>query len=141
MGAAENKELVRAYFQAVSDGRPAEAWDMLADDALWIISGHSPLTGSYTREQLARNTEDVVLAKLKDGIALEVKNIIAEGDLVAVEFTSHGECKDGRIYDNAYHYLITVKDGKLWRCNEYLDTYHYADVILDDNVLNTRANA
>ncbi len=54
---AESRALVEAYFRAISENRPGDAWVMLADDAIWTVGGHSPLTGSYTKEQLAELTE------------------------------------------------------------------------------------
>ncbi|MGV3771111.1 MAG: nuclear transport factor 2 family protein [Sphingobium phenoxybenzoativorans] len=131
MSAEDNKALLRAYFQDVSDGRTADAWDKLAEDALWTVPGHSPLAGTYTKDELAALTERTILARLKDGMTITVKGMVAEGDKVAVEFESRGEREDGKVYAMPYHFLFTVKDGKLWRCVEYLDTHHYVDVILN----------
>ncbi|WP_198045996.1 nuclear transport factor 2 family protein [Novosphingobium aquimarinum] len=130
MGAEENKALVRRYFQAVSDNRPEEAWTMLADDAVWTVGGHSPLTGTYSKEALARLTEDTILARLVDGMRIDLKQLIAEGDKVCAEFESTGKRADGAIYNNHYLFVLTIRDGKLWRCTEYLDTYHYNELIL-----------
>jgi ketosteroid isomerase-like protein len=131
MGSKENKALVCSYFEAISDNRPADAWAMLADDAIWTVGGHSPLTGTYSKEALGRLTEGTILARLVDGMRIELGRVIAEDDTVAAEFTSTGKRADGKIYNNHYCFLLTVKDGKLWRCTEYLDTYHYVDVILN----------
>jgi uncharacterized protein len=131
MSIETNKALVSSYFQAVSDDRPADAWEMLADDAIWTVGGHSPLTGTYTKAELAELTEGRILARLVDGIRIELKQLIAEGDKVCAEFTGTGRRADGKVYNNHYLFLLTVKDGKLWRCTEYLDTYHYVDVILN----------
>jgi ketosteroid isomerase-like protein len=128
----DNKALVRAYFQAVSENRPADAWEMLAEDAIWEVGGHSPLTGSYTKPQLADLAERTILARLtEEGLRIELGRVLAEGDIVAAEFTGLGKRQDGKIYNNDYLFLLTVRDGKLWRCTEYLDTYHYAEVILN----------
>lgn len=128
---AESKNLVRAYFQAISDNRPGDAWSMLAEDAVWTVGGHSPLAGTYTKTQLGELTEKVILARLVDGLRIELKRIVAEDDTVAVEFEGTGTRSDGMIYNNHYCFLLTVKDGKLWRCTEYLDTYHYNELILN----------
>jgi ketosteroid isomerase-like protein len=128
----ESKATVRAYFEAVSDGRPGDAWDLVADDAIWTIGGHSPLTGTKTKQQLIYHVETEVGSRLKaEGLHLEVGRMVAEGDKVACEFTSTAYRKrDGALYNNTYFYLFTVKNGKLWRCTEYLDIYHYVDVIV-----------
>lgn len=128
---SESKALVTAYFQAISDNRPADAWDMLADDAIWTVGGHSPLTGTYTKQQLGELTENVIFARLVDGMRITLKRVVAEDDTVAAEFECHGERPDGKIYNNHYCFLLTIKGGKLWRCTEYLDTYHYNELILN----------
>jgi ketosteroid isomerase-like protein len=128
---AENKAIVSAYFQAISENRPGDAWNLLAEDAIWTVGGHSPLTGTYTKTQLAELTERTILARLTNGMRIELGRVIAEGDMVAAEFTSTGTRADGKIYNNHYCFLLTVKGGKLWRCTEYLDTYHYVELILN----------
>ena len=39
----------------------------------------------------------------------------AEGDRVAVEAESHGELKNGKTYNNTYHFLFVFRDGKIRR--------------------------
>ncbi|WP_157218958.1 nuclear transport factor 2 family protein [Flavisphingomonas formosensis] len=126
-----NKALVERYFNAISDGRTADAWAMLADDAIWTVGGHSPLTGTYTKQQLAELTERTILARLATPLRITLHRVIAEDDSVAAEFSGEASRADGRVYANDYLFLFTIRDGKLWRCTEYLDTLHYADVILN----------
>jgi ketosteroid isomerase-like protein len=126
-----NKALVERYFQAISDGCTADAWAMLADDAIWTVGGHSPLTGTYTKPQLAELTERTILARLATPLTITLHRIIADGDTVAAEFSGEGRRADGRVYANDYLFLFTIRDGRLWRCTEYLDTYHYAELILN----------
>ena len=62
--------------------------------------------------------------QLKNGLKLTVKSSIAEGDKVALEVESYGELQNGRIYNQEYHLLITIRDGKISAVREYLDTQH-----------------
>lgn len=74
-------------------------------------------------QQLARlfyNMAD----QLKDGLRMTIKSMIAEGDSVAIEAESLGELKNGRVYNQQYHILISVRDGKISAVREYLDTQH-----------------
>jgi len=63
-------------------------------------------------------------SQLKDGLKMTVKGLIAEGDKVAVEVESYGELQNGRVYNNEYHFSITIRDGKISEVREYLDTQH-----------------
>jgi len=62
--------------------------------------------------------------QLKGGLKMTVKSLIAEGDKVAVEVESWGELQNGRVYNNEYHFLMTIRDGKIHEVREYLDTQH-----------------
>ncbi|HVF61654.1 MAG TPA: nuclear transport factor 2 family protein [Thermoanaerobaculia bacterium] len=53
---------------------------------------------------------------------LAVKGLLAEGDKVAVEVEGHGTLRDGRRYDQEYHFVMTLRDGKIAAVREYLDT-------------------
>ena len=53
--------------------------------------------------------------------------MIAEGDKVAAEATSHVAIQGGATYQNAYHFVFEFQDGRIARVKEYNDTKHAAD--------------
>jgi ketosteroid isomerase-like protein len=53
---------------------------------------------------------------------MTVIGLVAEGDKVAAEIRSHAELTDGRIYENQYHMLFTLRQGKIAEVKEYADT-------------------
>ena len=41
-----------------------------------------------------------------------------------------GELRNGRIYNQEYHFSMTIRDGKISGVREYLDTQHvFCDVV------------
>jgi len=58
------------------------------------------------------------------GLHMTVKGMVAEGDKVAVELESRGELDNGRLYNNEYHLLMTIRDGKVHAVKEYYDSHH-----------------
>jgi len=46
-----------------------------------------------------------------------------------MEVESHTETNTGRVYNNFYHFLIRVRDGKIASVKEYLDTMHANNVL------------
>ena len=56
------------------------------------------------------------------------------GDRVAVEAESHGDLKNGKTYNNTYHFLFVFRDGKICLTKEYNDTA-YAAAALEDWVV------
>lgn len=60
---------------------------------------------------------------------LQILGITAEGDRVALEAQSSGltHPRTGRHYQNFYHILFRIKDGKVMLLKEYQDTLHLFD--------------
>jgi ketosteroid isomerase-like protein len=58
---------------------------------------------------------------MKDGLDMTVIGMVAEGDKVAAEIRSHADLTDGRVYENQYHMLFTVRQGKIAEVKEYAD--------------------
>jgi uncharacterized protein len=123
MSAEENKEIVLAYFAQRSAG-DARALDHLADSATWMIMAKGPMGGTKTKAELkqilAQNT-----ARFEEPVRLTVTGITAEGDRVAAEVQGYAKLKNGKTYENLYHFLFIVRDGKIQVGKEYCD-FHYA---------------
>ena len=58
-------------------------------------------------------------------VSLEITRMIAEGDNVALQWTSRARTLDGDPYENHCIGVFTVRDGKITSVREYMDT-HYA---------------
>jgi ketosteroid isomerase-like protein len=126
MSIEQNKELASHFFDRFSEGDIAGALDIMTDDATWWIAGKPeqlPAAGVHSKEQIARVFYNMS-GQLRDGLKMTVKGLIAEGEKVAVEVESYGELRNGRIYNQEYHLLVTVRDGKISAVREYLDTQH-----------------
>jgi len=126
MTMTRNKQLAEAFFSRFTTGDIAGILDTLTDDATWWVPGKPelmPAAGLYNKERIGRLFGNMV-GQLKDGLKMTVKSAIAEGDQVALQAASRGELKNGRIYDQEYHFLITFRDGKICAVREYLDTQH-----------------
>ena len=126
MSLEQNKKLARELFERFDAGDVAGALDTLADDATWWIAGKPeqlPAAGDHTRGQIADLLRNMV-GQLSDGLRMTVKGVIAEGDKVALEVESDGELRNGRRYKQQYHFLLTVREGKIGAVREYLDTQH-----------------
>jgi ketosteroid isomerase-like protein len=77
--------------------------DAMTDDVTWRLPGKPgalPVAGVQNKEQIGRVFENMA-GRLKNGLAMTVKGMIAEGDRVAIE-----------------------RDGKVSEVREYLDTQH-----------------
>jgi hypothetical protein len=121
-----NKNVATELFARFSANDIPGVLDLLTDDATWWIAGKpglAPVSGVKTKAQMAR-LFDNMFAQLKSGLAMTVKGLVAEGDGVAAEVESYGELKSGRVYNQEYHTLITVRGNQISAVKEYLDTHH-----------------
>ena len=126
MSIESNKKVATEFLNRFNAGDLAGALDAMTDDATWWIAGKPdqlPAAGLHSKEQIAK-LEQTMGRRLKNGLKMTVKSLIAEGDKVAVEVESYGELKNGRIYNQEYHMLMTIRDGKISAVREYLDTQH-----------------
>jgi ketosteroid isomerase-like protein len=125
MGIEENKRVVLAYLAAIGTGEvPA---GLLADDLHWCLPRH----GRFDMETFGK----IVAAarpKMATPVSMTVDHITAEGDRVSAEVHGHCVTSDGKNYDNVYHFLFFLRDGKIVEVHEHTDTA-YAHRVLGVN--------
>jgi hypothetical protein len=132
MSAEDNKKIVLGFFENLSSGKAEAMLAMMADNATWTVMGRPEtfaLAGTKTKAQFAELLKGIGAAMPK-GLRVTPKACTAEGDRVAVEAESYGEHANGKVYNNQYHFLVEVRDGKIQAVREYLDTIHAKEVLL-----------
>lgn len=129
MGIEQNKHLAQQFIDLLSANDIAGALDLMTDDATWWIAGkpdHLPAAGLYSKAKIARLLRNMV-GQLQEGLKMTVKSLVAEGDRVAMEAESYGKLQNGRVYQQEYHFSLTIDEGpegKIKAVKEYLDTQH-----------------
>jgi len=122
---AGNKLLVVAYFEALTNGNSDAALKLLAEDLEWFVPGTNALAGTFTKADL----EGFVAQAAFDGtIDFEIRNLTGEADRVAAEVIGRGRLVDGRNYENYYHFLFHIRDGRFVRVAEYLDSFYAVNI-------------
>ena len=122
-----NKQLVLDFWAAFSESRFDDALAMVADDGTWWVAGSGDVGGDYTKQEFADLVKGIG-ANAPNGIRVTGSVLTAEGDRVAMEAESYGELADGKVYNNFYHILHKIRDGKLVNVKEYMDTQHVREV-------------
>ena len=122
---AENVALVQSLYAAFGRGDMETLFGALADDIEWILPGPPeviPFAGTH------RGREAVIqffmtLSKTVQFETLEPYEFLAQGDKVVVLGRSRPRMQStGRVVDNDWVAVITVRDGKLARYKIYEDT-------------------
>lgn len=131
MSLESNKQLVTEFFAHFGRKEVDLALAKMTDDATWWIGGKPelfPICGTKTKAEIGGLLHELI-GGAPNGLAITPKGMVAEGDKVACEAESLGELPNGRMYNNEYHFLLTIRDGKIAAVKEYLDTMHTADVL------------
>ena len=126
MSTEESKKVVLAYFEQRSAGDP-RAFDNLADSATWMVMAKGPMGGTKTKAELLQILAGVT-ARFEAPVTFKVNGITAEGERVAVEAQGYAKLKNGKTYENLYHFLFIVRDGKIQVGKEYCDFAYAAQV-------------
>lgn len=120
-----NKAIVTDFMATFSRGDVEGVLERMAEGATWWVSGSIPgMSGTYGKAEFGRLLQGVKAVYKTGALQLTPNFMIAEGAYVAVEAESYGELHNGRIYNNRYHLLLEIRDGKVLRVKEYMDTQH-----------------
>jgi ketosteroid isomerase-like protein len=129
MSIEANKQAIVRYFERVNRGDKQAILECLTEDFAFQGMGRRPdwMRYRWDREAFADAPRDMS-TKMKQPIQLNLRGMIAEGNQVAVQADAYCEMKNGKIYDNAYHFVFTLREGKIAEVLEYCCTYTVFDV-------------
>jgi uncharacterized protein len=66
---------------------------------------------------------------IPNGIRFEFKDMTAEENRVSAIVNGYSTTVEGKDYNNRYHFLLTLEDGKIVRHLEYFDSFLGARVM------------
>lgn len=123
----QNKKIVEKFFELFSEGKPTQAFALVSPDVKWWVPESLSFGGTYDRTGYLTQ----VLSKFagfQGPLKLTIKSMISDNDSVAAEVESYAVHTLGNpepfVYNNRYHFKITIKDGLFVDVKEYMDTYH-----------------
>lgn len=145
-------ETALAFIDAISAADPGRLSSLCTADATWWADGGKTRTAgpeadvsvSPDRLFLGRVAvaERAVLvgglaAKFPDGLVLTPHRLVEQDGcdddgLVAVETEGFGRHVGGRLYQNRYCWVLSVRAGRIAEVREYCDTFHGFDVFYPD---------
>ncbi len=123
-----HENTVSEFLRLFSSGDVEQTMAMMTEDATWWVAGTMPISGTYDKAAFTRLLSGVLDA-CTGPIQITPKHYTIQGDRVALEAESYTQTRNGRTYNNLYHFLIRVRDGKVASVREYLDTMHANSVL------------
>jgi uncharacterized protein len=130
MSLEQNKALVLQACQDLSDRNLERFFAVLADDLTWTMpfySRHYPFGGVKNKAEMTAAIT-AFLTSL-ERYSFNVDHVTAEDDRVAVEGHTVAVGPHGTPYDNSFHILFKVRDGKLREAIEYVDPLRALDYL------------
>lgn len=127
-----NKAIAREYFARIAAGDAQGTADLFTEDGAILVMGNT-LLPKETRGREAIRDMIGMLPQIFPETGLKVIGDIftAEDDRVAIVGHSEAVHASGKPYNNNYHFLLTIRDGKIAESREYLDTLLVTDVFFD----------
>jgi len=117
------KEIVAGLFQRWESGDSSSFFTAVADDVIWTAVGTTPISGvSRSKTEYMKKTYAPLQAVFAGPTSCKVKRIIAEGDVVIVEWQGETPLVSGGVYANDYCWVVRVVDQKLAEVTGYFDT-------------------
>lgn len=123
-----NKEIAKRFIELFSESRFDEAFDLFSDDMQWKTFGKLPFSGTFNKHQI-REFCDGLLKAYDNMPEWIVDDVISEGSKVALRAHSYGVTTNNFVYNNFYHFLMIVDEGKIKSVIEYMDTQHAAELV------------
>ncbi|MGW5514428.1 nuclear transport factor 2 family protein [Nocardia africana] len=125
----QNIELANNFAKVFSTGDVERILDTLHPAATyWVAGGIEGMSGTYDKARLGALLSGVTSVYENGALEITPTSAIAQGDKVAVEATSYAKLKNGKVYQNQYHFLFEIRDGQIWSIKEYMDTKHAYDI-------------
>jgi uncharacterized protein len=122
----DSKAVLERYVAAVQAGDEPAIRDAFATDAVWRLDGELPISGTWRgRETILNDFLGTAMSYYRPGsVSLEITSLIADGDRVAMQWTSRAHTRTGEPYENHCIGVFTVRDGKITHVHEYMDTLY-----------------
>lgn len=104
-------------------------FDLLSQDAPWTIVGHSVAARRYPNRQ---SFMDEVIkpfnARMRERLVPQIRDLVADGDLVVVRFDARAVARDGVPYMNSYAWFMKMRDGKIVEATAFFDSIAFDEL-------------
>jgi hypothetical protein len=123
MSTQDSVEIVKDFFAAIGQGDKQGLVALCAEDIEWIIPGENwPLAGTHRGHAGLAD----VLRKASEEVEMtypEPPEFVAQGDRVLVVGVATGKIKaTNKTFEDHWVFAITVRNGKVTKIREYIDT-------------------
>jgi ketosteroid isomerase-like protein len=123
MSTQDNVQMVKEFFAAMGRGDKQGLLALVAEDIEWIIPGEDwPLAGTHRGHNGLENVLQKASAEIETTYP-KPPEFVAQGDRVLVVGVATGKIKaTKKTFEDHWVFDITLRDGKVTKIQEYIDT-------------------
>src|SRR5579862_1254780 len=129
----ENVEFIKGLYGAFGRGDVPAVLAGFADDIEWHEALGMPYGGVYRGGDAVLQNVFGPIATDVEGFAVTAEELVGSGDTVAaiVRYTGTGKVT-GKVLDVPVVHVWDIRDGKLTRFRQFIDTVEFAKVVPAD---------
>lgn len=119
------ERIARSYYEALAANDADGIFNLLTDDVVFNISGHTPLSGRIQgKERFRRDVAPHIFGALSADFRFctRWKIVCADSRRVVGIMEADGTGNNGRRYDQRYMHMFAFRDYRICEVWEFLDT-------------------
>jgi ketosteroid isomerase-like protein len=128
----ENKQVARRYLELIGQGDARGVADLFTDNGSIIVQSRTRLSPEVRgREKVFDLISGLSEIFPETGLRITVDEVTAEDNRVSIVAHSDAVHSSGKPYNNRYHFLLYIQDGKIAEAHEYMDSLLLTEVFFD----------
>ena len=118
---SQHKQIIEAFFRALGAGDEEAMSTLVSEDIVAMAHGSSLMSGQRDRTELLAAVNMLAQAT-ENGVEFEILSMTEEEDRLSCEAQGKSVLVTGQNYNNRYHFLFRLRDGRIYSIDEYFDT-------------------
>jgi uncharacterized protein len=134
-GTEHSRAVVLDYIAALDRGDSETLRAAFSPDATWWLGGDLPVSGTWTGpDAIIDEFLAAMVSRLDPSqpVIRDVQRVLADGDAVAVEWSTRATARDGSTYENDYAFVFEVAGDRICAVREYVDTAKVGRILFSD---------
>jgi hypothetical protein len=124
-----HRAVIAAAFRRWSEGDSAPLFELIDENVSWTLAGSCPGGGTFQgKQQFLSRSARPLHGRLSRSPVPIVNRVIADGDIVAVQWHGSGETHSGKPYNNQYCWVLRFAGERIVEITSYLDTLAVARI-------------
>lgn len=115
-----NVQVVRDAFARGVGGEDG-FFSILAEDVQWTVAQAVDPTTYTSRSEFVRDGAGPIQSRLREPIQANVRQLVAEDDVVVAIWDGTATARDGSRYVNSYAWVMTMRDERVVKGTAFLD--------------------